>query len=91
MSSSNASARAGLCIAAKVGGDVCGSGQAQCADSQAAAGGHGAGGAAGAQLGGVFGEGHIAHAVQGFDLPVSPNEGGELGGAAWSAVRLVTA
>jgi hypothetical protein len=39
------------------------------------------GAAAGADLGGVLGEGDVADVVQGLDRPVLPHEVGEAGGA----------
>jgi hypothetical protein len=50
------------------------------ADGQVSEGGHGLGAVAGPDLGGVFGVGDVADVVQGFDLPVAADPGGELGG-----------
>jgi hypothetical protein len=66
-------------------------GRFQGADGQVAQGGHGLGSAAGADLGGVFAVADVADVVQGLDLPVAADPGGELGGVAWWASRLVIA
>jgi hypothetical protein len=36
----------------------------------------------------VLAVGDVADVVQGFDVPVAADPGGELGGAAWLAVKL---
>jgi hypothetical protein len=61
------------------GGDAGVPGRFQDADGQVAQGGHGLGSAAGADLGGVFAVADVAEVVQGLDLPVAADPGGELG------------
>jgi hypothetical protein len=58
----------------------CGAFELEDADGQVSEGGHGLGAVAGPDLGGVFGVGDVADVVQGFDLPVAADPGGELGG-----------
>jgi hypothetical protein len=56
-------------------------------DGQVAQGGHGLGSAAGADLGGVFAVADVAEVVQGLDLPVAADPGGELGGGCLVGVQ----
>src|SRR4029450_3609484 len=68
-------------IAAQRGGDVAVTVGAQDADGEIAQAGHGAGGGAGSDLGGVLGEGGVAEVVQRLDAPVASNPVGEAGRA----------
>src|SRR5262245_25649154 len=63
----------------------------QDADGEVAQAGHGARGGAGADLGGVFGEGDVAEVVQRLDGPVAVTQSARREGLARAAVRLVTA
>ena len=54
---------------------------AQKADGKVAQAGHGTRGGAGADLGGILGEGDIAEVVQRLDAPVAPDPVGQAGGA----------
>ncbi len=69
------------------GGDAGVPGRFHDADGQVAQGGHGLGSAAGADLGGVFAVADVAEVVQGLDLPVAADPGGELGGGCLAGVQ----
>jgi hypothetical protein len=69
------------------GGDAGVPGRFQDADGQVAQGGHDLGSAAGADLGGVFAVADVAEVVQGLDLPVAAEPGGELGGGCLVGVQ----
>jgi hypothetical protein len=56
--------------------------------AQVGHGGHGAGGGAGEDLGGVLGEGDIADVVQRLDAPVAADVVGEAGGACLGGVQV---
>lgn len=71
--------------------DVAGAAEFEDSDGQVAEGGHDLGAVAGSDLGGVFAVGGVADVVQRFDVPVAAYSGGEVGGAAWPAARLVMA
>jgi hypothetical protein len=67
-------------------------GPAEHADGEVAQAGHHVGAGAGANLGGVLGEGGVADVVQAvLDRPVPAEVVGEPGGLAWAKVRLVIA
>jgi hypothetical protein len=68
-------------VVAQRGGDVDGPGLAEHADDQVAQGRHDAGSGAGADLGGVLGEGGVADVVQPLDAPVAAQQVGEPGRA----------
>src|SRR6266487_5814827 len=68
-------------VAAQRLGDVAVAAGAQDADGEVAQAGHGPGCVAGADLGGVLGEGDIADVVQRLDAPVPADPVGEAGGA----------
>src|SRR4029453_17104405 len=68
-------------VAAQRGGDVVVAAGVQDADGQVAQAGHGPGGGAGADLGGVLGKGGIAEVVQRLDAPVTSDPICEAGGA----------
>jgi hypothetical protein len=78
-------------VAAQGGGDVAVTVGAQDADGEVAQTGHGSWCGAGAELGGVLGEGGVADVVQRLDAPVAARPVGQRAGLAWAAVRLVTA
>ena len=68
-------------VAAQRGGDVAVTVPPQDADGEIAQAGHGAGGGAGPDLGGVLGEGGVAEVVQRLDAPVAPDPVGQAGRA----------
>jgi hypothetical protein len=74
-------------VVAAGGGDAGVPGRFQDADGQVAQGSHGLGSAAGADLGGVFAVADVADVVQGLDLPVAADPGGELGGGCLVGVQ----
>src|SRR6266511_176947 len=67
-------------VAAQRGGDVAVAAGVEDADGEVAQAGHGPGGVAGADLGGVLGEGGVADVVQRLDAPVAADPVGQAGG-----------
>ncbi len=67
-------------VAAQRGGDVAVAVGPEDADGEVAQAGHGSGGGAGADLGGVLGEGGVADVVQRLDAPVAPDPVSQAGG-----------
>jgi hypothetical protein len=64
---------------------------AQDANGEVTQAGHGAWYSAGADLGGVLGEGNVTDVVQRLDRPVAAQQVGQPGGAGLSEVELVIA
>lgn len=77
-------------VVAQRGSEVDLAANAQDPDGQVADGRHGPGRVAGADLGGVLGEGDVADVMQRLDAPVAADEVGQAAGLAWQWVRLVS-